>query len=231
VICLENTQNRCGGVILPQGYQAAVADFARSRGVPVHLDGARIFNAAAGLGIPVAEVARYADSVQFCLSKGLSAPVGSMLAGDGDFIARARRIRKMLGGGLRQAGVLAAAGIVALEEMPERLTDDHALARRLAAGLAAIPGVEVVPVQTNIVLFRVAGAAMSAGSLVAAARGEGLAVSGFGHGRIRAVTHSGVTAAQIDQAAGIIERLVAAGPAAEPGVPAAAAGDGGAGTA
>jgi threonine aldolase len=209
VICLENTQNRCGGVILPQDYQAAVAEFAHARGVPVHLDGARVFNAAAGLGVPVADVAQYADSVQFCLSKGLSAPVGSILAGTGEFIASARRIRKMLGGGMRQAGVIAAAGIVALEEMPAKLADDHALARRLADGLAVIPGVEVAPVQTNIVLFRVTREGFSAESFVAAARRAGLAVDGFGHSRIRAVTHSGITKEQIDQAVDIAGRLLA----------------------
>lgn len=212
LICLENTQNRCGGVILSQEYQAAVADLAHARGVPVHLDGARIFNAAVGLGVPAAAAARYADSVQFCLSKGLSAPIGSVLAGSGEFMAAARRIRKMLGGGMRQAGVIAAAGIVALEEMAERLTDDHALARRLADGLAALPGVEVLPVHTNIVLFRVTSEEFGPEPFAAAARREGLAVSGFGHGRVRAVTHAGVTAAQIDQAVDIVARLLAAGP-------------------
>jgi threonine aldolase len=212
LICLENTQNRCGGVILPQDYQAAVADFARSRGVPVHLDGARVFNAAAGLSLPAAAVARYADSVQFCLSKGLCAPVGSVLAGGGEFISAARRIRKMLGGGMRQAGVIAAAGIIALEQMAERLADDHALARQLADRLAAIPDVEVLSVQTNIVLFRVRRQEFSADSFVAAARRAGLAISGFGHGRIRAVTHRDVSAADIERAVEIIRRLLAAGP-------------------
>jgi threonine aldolase len=211
LICLENTQNRCGGVILPQEYQAAVAAFARSRGVPVHLDGARLFNAAAGLGLPPAAIAQYADSVQFCLSKGLRAPVGSMLAGSGEFISAARRIRKMLGGGMRQAGIIAAAGIVALQEA-ERLADDHVLARRLADLLAAIPGVEVLPVQTNIVLFRLSEQEFSTEKFVAAARREGVALGGFGPGRIRAVTHRDVTETDIDQAAEIIGRLLAARP-------------------
>jgi len=212
LVCLENTQNRCGGVILPQAYQAEVAELARFRGVPVHLDGARIFNAASGLGVSAAEVARYADSVQFCLSKGLRAPIGSVVAGAGDFVAAVRRIRKMLGGGMRQAGVVAAAGIVALEEMTDRLTEDHVLARRLADGLAAIGDIEVAPVQTNIVLFRVTGEGFSPVSFVAAARQAGVAVGEFGHGRIRAVTHADVTAADIDQALDVIERLVTHGP-------------------
>ncbi len=121
----------------------------------VHLDGARLFNAALVLGVPVHVIAGYADSVQFCLSKGLSAPVGSMVAGSAEFVRSVRRIRKMLGGGMRQAGVLAAAGLVALREMTLRLGDDHATARRLAEGLAALPGVVVEPVETNMVFFRV----------------------------------------------------------------------------
>jgi threonine aldolase len=224
LVCLENTQNRCGGVILPQAYQAAVAGLARARGVAVHLDGARIFNAAAGLGVPAAEVARYADSVQFCMSKGLRAPIGSVLAGAGGFVTAARRIRKMLGGGMRQAGVIAAAGIVALEEMADRLTEDHVLARRLADGLATIEDIEVVPVQTNIVLFRVTGESFSPPSFVAAARRAGVAVSEFGPGRIRAVTHADVTAADIDQALDAIERLLTAGPRRGPTAPCASEG-------
>ncbi len=208
LICLENTQNRCGGVILSQAYQAAVAEFARAHGLPVHLDGARIFNAAVGLGVPAAQVARYADSVQFCLSKGLRAPIGSIVAGSADFVLAVRRIRKMLGGGMRQAGLIAAAGIVALEEMTDRLADDHALARRLAEGLAELAGVEVAPVQTNIVLFRVLDERFSPPSFVAAARRGGVAVGEFGHGRIRAVTHADVTASDIDQALESIGRVL-----------------------
>ena len=209
LICLENTQNRCGGVVLAQAYQESVAELARGRGVPVHLDGARIFNAAVAQGIPVAEVARFADSVQFCLSKGLRAPVGSMLAGDAALVARARRVRKMLGGGMRQAGVLAAAGIVALDEMVDRLAEDHALARRLGDGLAAIPGVVVAPaVQTNIVLFQVLGAGVTPGSFVASARAAGVGVSEFGHGRVRAVTHADVSAEQVDRAVEILATVL-----------------------
>lgn len=208
LICLENTQNRCGGVILPQAYQAAVAEFARASGLPVHLDGARLFNAAAGLGVPAAQIARYADSVQFCLSKGLRAPIGSIVAGPGSFVVTVRRIRKMLGGGMRQAGLIAAAGIVALEEMTSRLADDHALARKLADGLAGFAAMQVTPVQTNIVLFRVLDERFSPPSFVAAARRGGVAVGEFGHGRIRAVTHADVTASDIDQALEVFERIL-----------------------
>jgi threonine aldolase len=212
LVCLENPQNRCGGVILPLEYQAAVAEFARAHGLPVHLDGARVFNAAAGLGVSAAEVAQHADSVQFCLSKGLRAPIGSMLAGPADFVLAARRIRKMLGGGMRQAGLVAAAGIVALDEMTDRLADDHALARKLADGLAGIPAIEVVRPQTNIVLFRVADERFTPASFVAAARRRGVAVGEFGHGRLRAVTHADVGASDIDRAVEIVGNVLAAGP-------------------
>ena len=152
LICVENTQNRCGGVVLPTSYMREVRDFAAERTVPVHLDGARLFNAAVALGVPAAEITRYADSVQFCLSKGLGAPIGSILAGDGEFIRRAHRIRKMLGGGMRQAGVIAAAGLLALDNV-DRLAEDHDNARRLAEGLAETDGIEADPeaVQTNII--------------------------------------------------------------------------------
>lgn len=205
VICLENTQNRCGGVVLPDGYPAEVAALARDRGVAVHLDGARIFNAEVASGRPVAELAAHADSVQFCLSKGLSAPIGSMVAGTEGFIRTVRRVRKMLGGGMRQAGIVAAAGIVAIERMPERLAEDHALARLLAEGLATLAGVRVEPPQTNIVLFRAPGPDPE--SFVRAAAEQGVAIGTFGHGRIRAVTHNGIDRAQIEQA---VKRIGAA---------------------
>ncbi|WP_278256792.1 threonine aldolase family protein [Nocardioides convexus] len=135
LICVENTHNRTGGQVLATSYLAELRRFADDRGVPVHLDGARIFNAAVASGVDAAEIAQHADSLQFCLSKGLSAPIGSILAGEEAFVERARRLRKMLGGGMRQAGVVAAAGIVALTSMVDRLADDHVLAARLAAGL------------------------------------------------------------------------------------------------
>lgn len=202
LVCLENTQNRCGGAVLTPQYQARVARLAADRGTPLHLDGARIFNAAVALAVPVHELAAAADSVQFCLSKGLAAPIGSMLVGCGEFVAAARRVRKMLGGGMRQAGMVAAAGLVALDEMVDRLAEDHRNARRLADGLAELPGFEIdaPAVRTNIVLFRLSGPDAAPAAFVSAARERGVALLEFGHGRIRAVTHSGVGAGDVDRA-------------------------------
>jgi threonine aldolase len=205
VICLENSHNRRGGTVLPLAYLDEVARFAALSRLPVHLDGARLFNAACALGVPVAQVARHADSVQFCLSKGLSAPVGSMLAGSARFIRRARRVRKMLGGGMRQAGIVAAAGIVALEQMVGRLVDDHATARRLARGLAELPGIALDPatapeaVQTNLVFFRVTDERFTWRSFLHALQQRGVRMGELGHGRIRAVTHAGIACSHIDQ--------------------------------
>jgi threonine aldolase len=145
LITLENTHNRCGGVALTADYTRAVGELAAQHGLQLHLDGARLFNAAVAQAVPARELAAPADSISICLSKGLCAPVGSVLVGSRDFIRRAHRIRKQLGGGMRQAGMLAAAGIVALESMVDRLADDHARARRLAAGLGQIPGLELDP--------------------------------------------------------------------------------------
>lgn len=155
LVCLENTHNRCGGRVLTAADTAAVARVAHDQGAAVHLDGARIFNAAVALGVPAASLAEETDSISFCLSKGLSAPVGSIVCGTREFIERARRSRKMLGGGMRQVGVLAAPGIVALESMIDRLQEDHDNARLLARGLAEIRGIETDPdaVESNIVLF------------------------------------------------------------------------------
>jgi threonine aldolase len=156
LICLENTNNTCNGVPLTSWYMERVADVAREYGLKIHVDGARIFNAAAALDVDVRELVEHADSVMFCLSKGLCAPVGSMLCGSADFIKEARRARKVLGGGMRQAGVIAAAGIVALEQMTERLVEDHARAKRLADALAEMSTLVVEPVFTNILYFRLA---------------------------------------------------------------------------
>lgn len=209
LVCLENTHNRCGGAVLPLDYLAAVGRFARERQVKVHLDGARLFNAAVALGVPPASITERVDSVQFCLSKGLGAPVGSMVAGDAGFVGRVRRIRKMLGGGMRQAGVLAAAGLVALADY-ERLAEDHANARRLADGLAHISGVEVDPaaVSTNIVMFRVSDPRFTWRTFAEAVARLGLAVGELGHGRLRAVTHRRVSAADVDAAVSIVARTL-----------------------
>jgi threonine aldolase len=217
LICLENTHNRCGGVVLPLSYLDEVQRFAAARGLAVHLDGARIFNAACALDAPAAQIAGYADSVQLCLSKGLSAPIGSMLAGTAGFIRSARRVRKLLGGGMRQAGIIAAAGIIALEQMVGRLVEDHTNARRLATGLAELPGLEIDParVQTNIVLFRVTDARFTWQSFLASLRRHDVRMGELGHGRIRAVTHLGITASEIDQAIAAVADVLRAGPYTE----------------
>lgn len=194
LICLENTQNRCGGAVLTPGYTAEVVALAERRGLAVHLDGARLFNAATALTLEARDLTKGVNSVSVCLSKGLSAPVGSVLCGSAPFIARARRLRKMLGGAMRQAGVLAAAGIVALEEMIGRLAEDHANARRLADGIARINGLAIDPgrVQTNIVFFDLADQKMSETQLVTRLREKGVLLHHAGPRRFRMVTHYGI---------------------------------------
>jgi threonine aldolase len=203
LIALENTHNRCGGTILKPEYMSEVRALANRHGLRVHLDGARVFNASVALGIDVKELTQYVDSVTFCLSKGLSAPVGSVICGPKDFIAEARRNRKRLGGGMRQAGVLAAAGIVALEKMIDRLADDHANARRLAEGLADTPGyiVDVDHVQTNIIFFELDPGVKVSGDVVTQRMLEyqvKLISPGIHFRRFRAVTHAWVDRADID---------------------------------
>ncbi len=215
LIVLENTHAHSGGRPLPMDYVREVSRVARAREVPLHMDGARFFNATVALGVEPAELASLADTVTFCLSKGLSAPIGSVLVGDRAFIARARRARKLLGGGMRQVGVLAAAGLVALSDGPDgtiaRLAEDHANARRLAEGLAGLPGVrspggiaqpgEDGPLDpdravTNFVLFRVD---RDRAALLAAMERRGVLMVPYAHGQIRAVTHLGVTADDVDR--------------------------------
>jgi threonine aldolase len=210
VVCVENTANRAGGVPIGPEHMAEVAAFARRHGLAVHLDGARIFNAAVALKTTVAELARDADSVQFCLSKGLSAPIGSMVAGSGELITQVRRVRKMLGGGMRQAGVIAAAGIVALDTMVDRLAIDHEHAAALADGLAAIPGVAIdsVSLRTNMVRFRVLDSPISHQQLIELAAWQGVRLAELGRGCIRAVTHRGIDADDIERALSVIDRIV-----------------------
>jgi len=210
LICLENTHNRCGGVPLTPEYTDAVGALARRYGLKVHLDGARIFNAAIALRVDVRQLTRSVDSVMFCLSKGLSAPVGSLLCGTKEFITAARRARKLVGGGMRQAGVIAAAGIVALEQMVERLAEDHAHARRLAEGLADIPGLIIDParVQTNIVIFEVAEGQLTPQEIQARLAQEGVKVSYMGGRLLRAVTHYGIEIEDIDAALETIRRVM-----------------------
>ncbi|HEX8709719.1 MAG TPA: GntG family PLP-dependent aldolase [Pyrinomonadaceae bacterium] len=201
LIALENSHNLAGGTLLSRGRTEEICDRAHAIGIPVHLDGARIFNAGVALGEPVAALARPADSVMFCLSKGLGAPVGSMLLGSRAFIDEARRWRKILGGGMRQAGVLAAAGLIALEETPARLHEDHANAQRLAQGLAEIDGVRIDPatVRTNIVIFDVLETGIPVDEICARLLERGVLASGFGSS-IRMVTHYDVSRADIETA-------------------------------
>lgn len=200
LICLENTHNRCGGAVLTLEQMAAIRQIALKHGVAMHLDGARVFNAAVALGVPMAAIAAQVDSIQFCLSKGLAAPVGSIIAGTADFVARARRIRKMVGGGMRQAGVLAAAGIVALEQMVDRLAEDHANARRLAQGLAEIDGVAVDPasVQTNIIMFGFSNPTIDLALVQTGLGTRGVRINAMDATRFRAVTHYGITSDDVD---------------------------------
>ena len=201
LIALENSHNLAGGSVLTRARTADICARAHEKNLPVHLDGARIFNAAAALGETIADLARPADSVMFCLSKGLGAPVGSMLLGERAFIDEARIVRKMLGGGMRQAGVLAAAGLVALEESPKQLPEDHANAKRLAEGVAELVGVKIDPekVVTNIVIFDVAETGQTADAICAQLREHDILASGFGSS-IRMVTHCDVARADIETA-------------------------------
>ncbi len=202
LIAIENTHNRCHGTPLPPAFLRKVASLADDHGLKVHVDGARIFNAAAALGVSVSRLAEWADSLSFCLSKGLAAPVGSLVCARHDFIVQARRHRKVLGGGMRQAGVLAAAGIVALETMTERLVEDHANAQRLARGLAAMPGVRIDPatVRTNIVYVDFEPSAPPVTTVVTRLAKQGLRVLATGPEQIRAVTHFGITSEDIGRA-------------------------------
>ena len=208
LICLENTHNRCGGTVLPVEYLHSVRSLADTAGVPVHLDGSRIFNAAVALGCDVGTLTQAVDTVQFCLSKGLAAPVGSLVCGSREFIQRARRYRKMVGGGMRQAGIIAAAGIVALNEMVERLAEDHQTARRLAEGLAELLGVDIdlETVQTNLVIFSVPTPHANGGSFAEVLGQAGVKIGDIGGERFRAVTHYGISQADIDEALQIIRQ-------------------------
>jgi threonine aldolase len=200
LVALENTHNLCGGAAVEVSHMAAVSEIAREHRLPVHLDGARIFNAAVALETTAKNLAANADSVSFCLSKGLACPVGSLLCGSREFIGRARRMRKVLGGGMRQAGVFAAAGIVALESMIDRLAEDHLNARALAEGLGLVAGLNVRPVKrrTNMVMFEVDGGAATGAKFAAAMKERGVIAHARGPSSFRAVTHHGVSRRDID---------------------------------
>ncbi len=209
LISLENTHNMAGGTVTPLAIYEEIWQGAAEAGLPTHLDGARIFNAAVTLGVSVADLTRGFDTVMFCLSKGLGAPVGSILVGSRASIDRARIYRKALGGGMRQAGILAAAGLIALEEGPLRLREDHANARLLADAIAACQGVDIdLPsVQTNIVFFALKGGG-NAPALVAALKSEGILCSAIGPHAVRLVTHSDVSREQCERCATVLVRLL-----------------------
>ena len=206
LVCVENTHNASGGRVFPLEDQLEIARVAHGADLRLHLDGARLFNAAAATGKTAAELAAPCDSVSFCLSKGLGAPVGSLVCGDAEFIRRAHRFRKMFGGGMRQAGVLAAAGIVALEQNVKRLGDDHANARHFADGLRELRGAELVrEPETNIVLFRVPDVA----SFVSGVRERGVLINPMGPGVLRAVFHLEVDREAVDRALGVLPEVLA----------------------
>lgn len=209
LICMENTHNHCGGTVLSEEDLAAVRALADEHGLPVHLDGARIFNAAVALGVPASQLARHADSVSVSLCKGLSCPVGSLLCGSREFIREARRYRKMLGGGMRQAGIIAAAGIYALENMIDRLAEDHENARVLAEGLAAIPGITLSPPpQSNLVFFTAEGWNLTE---MARRLGDQGVLCLDESGRVRMVTHYGIERSDVEAAVEQVRALMASG--------------------
>lgn len=213
LILLENSFGARNGYPLPESYFAAVAEVARENDLRVHVDGARFFNAVVALGVDPASITQHVDSVTFCLSKGLSAPVGSVICGSRPFIKRARRARKILGGAMRQAGILAAAGLVALEHMIERLEDDHVHARRLADGLRRIPGINVNPpdVKTNIVFFRLhESVPFEKDYVVRRLREEGnIWIDGYGTRNFRAVTHYWITSEEVDLLLDLLRAILA----------------------
>lgn len=210
LICLENTHNRCFGAPLTPDYMASVAKLTHERGFKVHLDGARIFNAVVALGVDLKELTRHADSLSFCMSKGLSAPVGSVVCGTREFIAEARRNRKVLGGGMRQAGIIAAPGIVALGKMVARLAEDHENARRLAEGIAEIPGlsIDVSMVKTNIIYFDVDSDKMSMEQIRTGLERNGIKVLPTGPARFRMVTHYGIQANDVDRTIAALKEIM-----------------------
>jgi threonine aldolase len=209
LVSLENTHNMAGGTVYPQAMADEVCDGAHAAGIPVHLDGARIFNASVALGRPVAEITKKFGSVMFCLSKGLGAPVGSLLVGSKRFIEQARIYRKALGGGMRQAGVLAAAGLIALEEGPKRLHQDHANAKFLAEGLQKLRGIKVNAdkVQTNIVVFEISGTGMDSAAFTRKLMEKNVLASGISPTEIRVVTHMDVDRSACEQALAAITEI------------------------
>ena len=211
LIVLENTHNLCSGYPLDTEYMNAVRKIANDHGLKIHVDGARFFNAAVALGSDARDLAAAADSVSFCLSKGLAAPVGSMVCGTREFVNEARRARKLVGGGMRQAGVLAAAGIVALTEMVDRLADDHANAKKLAEGLADTPGISIdaEQVKTNIVFFDLTRENLTPEQLAERLGAQGVKMLPVGPQRLRAVTHYHITSDDIDYTLNALSKILA----------------------
>ena len=212
LVSIENSHNFAGGSVMPLDVLNEICDQAHALGLPVHLDGARIFNAAIFLGIPVSQLTAKADTVMFCLSKGLGAPVGSMLVGSAELIDRGRIYRKALGGGMRQAGILAAAGLIALEQGPQKLQNDHENAKFLAEGLAEVPGFKIDPakVQTNIVLCDITGTGRTSGELSCELAGRKVLTGGVGPELLRFVTHLDVDREQCAQALAVVAEVCAA---------------------
>ncbi len=210
LIVLENTHNRCNGNPLNSDYLQSIGNLAHSNGLKVHVDGARIFNASVSLGIDVQELAANADSLSFCLSKGLGAPAGSIVCGTYGFIEKARRARKLLGGGMRQAGILAAAGIVAIVEMVDRLVEDHANASRLAKGLAELKGLSIDPevIKTNIVYFNISRKNISAEELADRLKQEGVLLMATGPMQLRAVTNYHITTSDIECVLSVLQKIL-----------------------
>jgi threonine aldolase len=209
LICIENTHNRHGGTVITPDQIKAISDVAKANGLKLYMDGARVFNAAVALKVDVKEFTRHVDNLMFCLSKGLSCPVGSLVVGTQEFVDRARKIRKVLGGGMRQAGIIAAAGIVALEKMIDRLEEDHRNARRLAEGIAKIEGIAVnmERVQTNMVLFDVSGLGVADELFLSKLKENGVLTLTSAKNKVRMVTHRGIEKEHIEKAITAIENV------------------------
>ena len=209
LVCIENSHNRAGGTVWSPAQTKVVFDLVKSRKLNLHMDGARIFNAAIAQNIDVRDLTKHVDTLMFCLSKGLSAPIGSIAVGDRDFVDRARRYRKMLGGGMRQSGVIAAAGIIAIEKMVDRLRDDHENARKLAKGLSTIDGIAIdqSKVQTNIVAYDVSGLGIDGQKWIAMLNESGVKAGPLEAGRVRMVTHRGIEKEDIDLTLNVAEKV------------------------
>jgi threonine aldolase len=209
LVCVENTHNRHGGTIVTPKQLGAISEVVKAHGLRLYMDGARIFNAAVALKLDVREFTRHVDNLMFCLSKGLSCPVGSLVVGTEEFIEKARKTRKILGGGMRQAGIIAAPGIVALERMVDRLAEDHANAKRLAEGLAKIDriSVDMERVQTNIVLFDISGLGVADDQFILKLQEKGVLALTHGKNIVRMVTHRGIEREHIEKAVAAVKAV------------------------